>query len=175
MKRRPRRSVPAVLTAVVVLAACVLVAVVAIQLIVGERPWVSFDAVASALHDLRWTDVLPAVAGGVVALLGLILVLAAILPGATTVLPLGGSFDAGAARGGYRSTLRAAAADVDGVSGAAVKLGTRRVKVRVETARTSPDGLADAVREAVGHRLDQVGPATRPAVSVRVRAPRRKS
>jgi hypothetical protein len=175
MKRRPRRSVPAVLTALVVLAACVLVAVVAIQLIVGERPWVSFDAVASALHDLRWSDVLPAVAGSVVALLGLVLVLAAILPGATTVLPLGGSFDAGAARGGYRSTLRAAAADVDGVSGAAVKLGTRRVKVRVETARTSPDGLADAVRAAVGRRLDQVGPATRPAVSVRVRAPRRKS
>jgi hypothetical protein len=175
MKRRPRRSVPAVVTAVVLLAACVLVAVVAIQLILGERPWVSLDAVATDLHDLRWTDVLPAVAGGVVALLGLVLVLAAILPGATTVLPLGGSFDAGAARGGYRSTLRAAAAGVDGVSGAAVKLGTRRVKVRVVTERTRPDGLADAVREAVGHRLDQVGPATRPAVSVRVRAPRRKS
>ncbi|WP_370964484.1 DUF6286 domain-containing protein [Amycolatopsis sp. cg9] len=175
MKRRPRRSVPAVLTAVVVLAACVLVAVVAIQTIVGERPWISFGSVASALHDLRWTDAVPAVAGGVVALLGLVLVLGAVLPGALTVLPLGGPFDAGAARGSYRSTLRAAAASVDGVSGAAVKVGARRVKVRVKTARTRPDGLADAVRAAVGHRLDQIGPATRPAVSVRVRAPRKKA
>jgi hypothetical protein len=175
VKRRPRRGVPAVSAALVLLAACVLVAVVAVQLILGERPWVSVDAVAAALHDLRWTDVPPAVAGGVVAVLGLVLLLAAVLPGAATVLPLGGSFDAGAARGGFRSTLRAAAADVDGVSGAAVKLGRRRVKVRVATARTRPDGLADAVRAAVGRRLDQVGPATRPAVSVRVRASRRSS
>jgi hypothetical protein len=174
MKRRPRRSVPAVLTALVLLAACVLVTVVAVQLIIGERPWISYDSAASALHGTRWTDVLPAVAGGVAALAGLVLVLAALLPGPPTVLPLAGRFDSGAARGGYRSTLRAAAAAVDGVSDAAVKLGSRKLKVRVKTTRTRPDGLADTVRAAVGHRLDQIGPATRPAVSVRVRAPRRK-
>jgi len=54
-----------------------------------------------------------------------------------------------------------------------VKLGRRRVKVRVDTARTRPDGLAEAVRTAVAGRLDRISPAIRPAVKVRVRAPRR--
>ncbi|MGK3206056.1 DUF6286 domain-containing protein [Amycolatopsis sp. MEPSY49] len=173
MKRRPRRSVPALLSALVLLAVCVLVAVSAIQRILGERPWISYDTVAATLHDLRWTDLATAVAGGVPALTGLVLLLAAILPGTATVLPLAGRFDSGVARGGYRTTLRAAAAGVDGVSAARVKLGRRRVKVRVDTARTRPDGLADAVRTAVAGRLDRIGPATRPAVTVRVRAPRR--
>ncbi|SFW70890.1 DUF6286 domain-containing protein [Amycolatopsis australiensis] len=133
MKRRPRRSAPA--------------AVVAIQLILGERPWISYDAVATTLHGQHWSDLLPAIAGGVTAALGLVLLLAAILPGAPTVLPLNGPFDAGAARGSYRSTLRAAAARVD--------------------------GLADAVRAAVDDHLDRIAPATRPAVTVRIRAPRR--
>ncbi|MEU7788977.1 DUF6286 domain-containing protein [Amycolatopsis sp. NPDC049159] len=176
MKRRPRRSLAATLTALVLLAGCVLVAVVAVQLILGKRPWISVEAVASWLHGQRWTDLLPAAAGGIAALLGLVLLLAAALPGAATVLPVeGGPFEAGVARAGYRSTLRAAAAAVDGASAAAVKLTARRVKVRVTTARTRPDGLADAVREAVGHRLDQIRPANRPTVSVRVRAPRRSS
>ncbi|WP_410586327.1 DUF6286 domain-containing protein [Amycolatopsis sp. lyj-23] len=175
MKRRPRRSVPALLTALVLLATCVLLAVSAIQLILGERPWISYDTVAATLHDLRWTDVLPAVAGGVLALAGLVLLLAAVLPGAATVLPVDGSFHSGVARGSYRSTLQAAAAGVDGVSGARVKLRSRRLKVRVDTTRTRPDGLADAVRAAVTDRLDRIGPATRPAVAVRVRDPRRTS
>lgn len=173
MKRRPRRSVPALLSALVLLAACVLVAVSAIQRILGERPWISYDTVAATLHDLRWNDIATAVAGGVLALAGVVLLLAAILPGTATVLPLAGRFDSGVARGGYRTALRTAAAGVDGVAGARVKLGRRRVKVRVDTARTRPDGLADAVRTAVADRLDRIGPAARPAVAVRVRAPRR--
>ncbi|WP_410631216.1 DUF6286 domain-containing protein [Amycolatopsis sp. cmx-4-83] len=173
MKRRPRRSVPALLSALVLLGACVVITVVAVQMLLGERPWLSYDAVAGTLHDLRWTDVLPAVAGGVLALLGLVLVLAAVVPGAATVLPLNGLFDAGAARGGYRSTLRAAAAGVDGVARARVKLGKRRAKIRVDTTRSRPEGLADAVHAAVTQRLEQIGPAGRPTVTVRVRAPRR--
>ncbi|WP_410596129.1 DUF6286 domain-containing protein [Amycolatopsis sp. lyj-23] len=175
MKRRPRRSTPALVIALVLLAVCVLVAVSAVQLILGERPWVSYDTVAATLHQLRWTDVLPAVAGGVLAVVGLVLLLAAVLPGAATVLPVDGLFDSGVARGSYRSTLQAAAAGVDGVSGARVKLRSRRVKVRVNTTRTRPDGLGDAVRAAVTGRLDRIAPATRPTVAVRVRAPRRTS
>ncbi|WP_410567564.1 DUF6286 domain-containing protein [Amycolatopsis sp. cmx-4-61] len=173
MKRRPRRSVPALLTALVLLAACVLVCVSAVQLILGERPWISYETVAATLHNLRWTDVQPALAGGFLAVAGLVLLLAAVMPGAATVLPVDGPFHSGVARGSYRSALRAAVAGVDGVSGARVKLRSRRVKVRVTTTRTRPDGLADAVRAAVTDRLDRIGPATRPAVAVRVRAPRR--
>ncbi|MEC3982533.1 DUF6286 domain-containing protein [Amycolatopsis sp. H20-H5] len=175
MKRRPRRSTPATLTAVVLLAACALVAVVAIQMIVGETPWVSYRAVADALHNAHWNDLVPAIAGGVAALLGLILLLAAILPGKLTVLPLDGDLDSGASRRSYRSTLRTAASTVDGVSGAKLTVKRRKVTTKVSTGRTNTEGLAEAVRAALEHRLDQVSPALRPKLKIKVQAARGES
>ncbi|ANN18905.1 hypothetical protein SD37_26975 [Amycolatopsis orientalis] len=172
MKRRPRRTVPAVLVALVVLAGCVLAAVVAVQTILGEKPWVSYDAVASALHGARWSDTVTALAGGGIALIGLLLLLSAIVPGKPTVLPLEGDPDSGASRRGYRSTLRTAASTVDGVSGAKLKVTRRRIVSVVTTGRTNTAGLADAVRAAIERRLAQIGPATVPAVRVRVKATR---
>lgn len=169
MKRRPRRSAPATLSALVILAVCVLAAAVSIQLLLGERPWISYAAVTGWLNGQRWTDVIPAVAGGVAALLGLALLLAAVLPGRARVLPLRGDLDSGASRRSYRSTLRTAASTVDGVSGAKLKLGRRRVKAVVTTARTSTEGLADAVRTAVEQRIGQIDPVTPPAVKVRLK------
>ncbi|WET77397.1 DUF6286 domain-containing protein [Amycolatopsis sp. QT-25] len=175
MKRRPRRGIPATLTAIVLLAACALVAVVAIQMLLGETPWIRYDTVAGTLHDLRWNDVATAVIGGVSVLLGLILILAAILPGRLTVLPLRGDLDSGASRRSYRSTLRAAAATVDGVSSAKVKLKPRKVSAKVSTGRATTDGLAEAVHGAITHRLDQIDPALRPTVKVKVRSARSAS
>ncbi|MGW5701611.1 DUF6286 domain-containing protein [Amycolatopsis japonica] len=175
MKRRPRRSVPAVLVALVVLAGCVLAAAVAVQTIIGEKPWISYDAIASALHDLRWSDPLPAIAGGVVALLGLLLLVSAVVPGKPTVLPLEGGTDSGASRRSYRSTLRTAASTVDGVSAAKLKVKRRAIVSVVTTGRTNTAGLADAVRSAIEHRLAQIGPAAVPAVRVRVKATRSAS
>ncbi|MBB4684165.1 DUF6286 domain-containing protein [Amycolatopsis jiangsuensis] len=172
MKRRPRRSTAATLTALIVLAACVVVTVVAVQLIIGERPWISYSAVAGALHRTQWTNWWTAFGAVVAVVLGLCLLLAAILPGRRTVLPLAGEPDSGASRASYRSTLRAAAAGVDGVSAAKVRLGRKRVRVRVRTQRTRSDGLPEAVRTAVTHRLDEVGPAAQPAVRVAVSATR---
>jgi hypothetical protein len=175
VKRRPRRSIPAVLTALIVLAACTLVAVVAIQIIVGQRPWVSFSVVAGALHATHWNDLIPAISGGVAAFLGLLLVLAAVLPGKPTILPLGGDDTAvrsGAARRSLRSTLRAAASTVDGVSSASLVLRPRKVTAIVRSDRTNTSDIADAVRTAIDHRLDQIAPARRPKVTIRVHAAR---
>ncbi|WP_340687779.1 DUF6286 domain-containing protein [Amycolatopsis coloradensis] len=175
MKRRPRRSVPAVLVALVVLAGCVLAATVAVQTIIGEKPWISYDTVASALYGTRWSDPLPAIAGGVVALLGLLLLVAAIVPGRPTVLPLESGTDSGASRRSYRSTLRTAASTVDGVSAAKLKVKRNKIVSVVTTGRTNTAGLADAVRAAIEHRLSQIGPAAVPAVRVRVKATRSAS
>ncbi|MBE1573436.1 DUF6286 domain-containing protein [Amycolatopsis roodepoortensis] len=175
MKRRPRRTVPAVLVGIAVLAGCALAATVAVQTIIGEKPWISYDAVASALHGTRWSDPLPAIAGGVVALLGLVLLVAAIVPGRPTVLPLEGGPDSGASRRSYRSTLRTAASTVDGVSAAKLKVKRSKIVSVVTTGRTNTAGLADAVRAAIEHRLSQIGPATVPAVRVRVKATRSAS
>ncbi|ATY11932.1 hypothetical protein CU254_16785 [Amycolatopsis sp. AA4] len=175
MKRRTRRSLPASLTAAVLLAVCVLTAVAAIQRLTGHQPWLDYRAVATAVHDAHWTDLVPALISGAVAVVGLVLLWAALLPGKRRILPLTGDPDSGADSADYRSALRAAAADVDGVERAKLSTGSRKVKVRVKTARTRTDGLADAVRAAVESRLDHISPVRRPAVSVRVRASREAS
>ncbi|MGW5723160.1 DUF6286 domain-containing protein [Amycolatopsis sp. NPDC003865] len=175
MKRRPRRSTPAALIALVLAAAGALAAIVAIQMILGERPWLDYGATARRLHDVRWAELPVVITGGAVALLGLVLVLAAVLPGKLTVLPLRGEPDAGASRHSFGVTLRAAAARVDGVEKVRLKVRRHTVRVRVWTRRTRPDGIADAVRVAVAARLDRIDPVRRPEVKVRLRAVRSTS
>jgi len=175
VKRRSRRSTPAVLTALVLLAACALATVAAIQMIIGGSPWVDYRSVATTLHDLHWNDLGTALAGGVLALVGLLLLLAAILPGAPTVVPLSGDptgMDSGATRRSLRTTLRAAASTVDGVRAVKLRLGHRKVAAVVRTNRTNTTGLDDAVRAAIEHRLDQINPANRPIPTVKVRTTR---
>ena len=175
MRRRPRRSGFAIATALVLLAASTLVTVVAVQLIAGERPWVDYDAVASFAHGTRWDEAGTVLAGAAVALAGLILLAAAVLPGRPTVLPLAGDhpgMDSGASRRSLRSTLRGAASAVDGVRAAKLRLTARRAVAVVRTNRTNATGLDAAVAAAVTRRLDQITPARRPAVKVRVRSAR---
>lgn len=178
MKRRPRRSGLATATAVVVLAACVLVTVVAIQMIIGERPWIRYDSVATALHDARWDAVGTAVVGGAVALVGLVLLVAAVVPGRPAVLPLAGDepdLDSGANRRSTRAALRATASGVDGVRSAKLRLTGGRVVAAVRTDRVDPAGIDEAVRAALSRRLDQITPERRPSVRVRVRSTRSAS
>ncbi|WP_410574787.1 DUF6286 domain-containing protein [Amycolatopsis sp. cmx-4-61] len=175
MKRRPRRSTPAVLVALVLLAGCVLAGVVAVQLILGQAPWISYADVAGRLHATRWNDLAPALVGAATGVLGLVLLAAAILPGELVVLPLQGETGSGASRRSYRSTLRVAASDVDGVSRAELKVGRRKVVARVRTARTNTEGLSDAVRTAIQRRLAQIAPVPVPAVRVRITSTRSTS
>ena len=88
MIRRPRRSLPAALLALVLLAAAVLVALSCIQLLLHQNPLIPFDALAEYAANLRWNDPVSIAAGVVAAVLGLILLAAALLPGKPTVLPL---------------------------------------------------------------------------------------
>ncbi|GAB3570447.1 hypothetical protein GCM10027445_23980 [Amycolatopsis endophytica] len=175
MIRRPRRSLPAGLSAVALLAACVLVTTSAIQMIVGQPPILSYDAVADALNRTRWDSPGAAIAGGVASALGLVLLLAAVLPGSATVVPLdddGDGLDAGASRRRLRTTLSAAAAGVDGVSRARLAVRRHRVTAKVRTDRASGEGLADAVYAALERRIAEISLAARPALRVRVRSTR---
>jgi hypothetical protein len=174
MIRRPRRSIPATLTALVLLAACVLVAVCAVQLTLGEPALINFTALAQTAHETQWTDRTAALAGGVAVLLGLLLVLAAVVPGKSLTLALTAdesTIEAGISRGSLRTVLRAEAR-VDGVVGAAIRLRRKRIRVIVRTNRTNTDGLADAVRAAIEHRLGQIALARQPSVVVKVNATR---
>jgi hypothetical protein len=159
--------------ALVVLAACVLVAVSAIQFLVGERPLFTYDSLAGAVHDTSWTELPVVLGGGAAVVIGLVLLYTALIPGKPTVVPLAGP-DSGAVRHSLRRTLRASAAEVDGVSSVKLKLRRKKAIARVRTNRTNTDGLADAVRDAVSQRLDRIGPVNRPAVRVRIASKRSK-
>ncbi|MFD4248922.1 DUF6286 domain-containing protein [Amycolatopsis thermoflava] len=175
MIRRPRRSLPASLSAVALLAASALVATSAIQMLAGRQPLISYDAVAETLHTTRWDSWGALLAGAVAAALGLVLLLAAVLPGSATVIPLdddGNGLDAGASRRGLRTTLSAAAAGVDGVSRARLAVRRHRVTANVRTDRASAEGLADAVYTALERRIAEISLAAPPALRVRVRSTR---
>jgi hypothetical protein len=180
MMRRPRRTIPAAATALALLSVCVLTAISVIQLLTGRPPLISYAAIADLAHTTHWNSPTVVTASGLVMLIGLILFLTAILPGRPTVIPLratdtDATIDAGASRRSLRSTLRAAANAVDGVTATTLTLRRRKITAVVRTHRTTSEGLTEAVRTAISQRLDQISPATRPAVRVRVVAPRSTS
>lgn len=167
MTRRSRRALPATLTALVLLAASVVVAVCAIQLAVGEPSLLPYDSLAGLLHDTTWSAQGVAVAGGVAAAIGLVLFLVAVVPGRARTATLD-QHTAVSVRG-LRNALRSAAV-VDGVESAAVKVRRRRVRAVVRTRRAVVDGLGDAVRTALEHRVGEFALARPPQVVVRVKA-----
>lgn len=176
MIRRPRRSVAAALTALVLFAGCALVAIVGVQMLAGQRQLIRYRSVADALHRAHWNGLGVGIAGGVAAALGLILLLAAIVPGKATVLPVRGEgIDSGASRRSLRSTLRAAVGSVDGVTTAKLRLRRRKITAKVWTDCPVTVDLTGAVTSAIDHRLDQIAPAVRPTLRLRVKATRSPS
>lgn len=181
MTRRPRRLYPAALTALVVLAVCVLTAVSLIQQLAGHPPLVSFADLGRHLRAIRLNGSAATYAGIAAAVLGLVLLGCALVPGQPRTLPLAAAAggDAGAAplagvsRPGLRTALAAALLDVDGVDSARVSVRQRRVKARVRTGLTATAEVRDAVRDAAQRRLDQAGLARRPDVRVTVQVRRR--
>jgi hypothetical protein len=167
--------VPAAVTALVLLAICALVTTALVQRLLGERPVVSYETVATRVHATAWNQLPVLVGGGAAVLAGGALLFAAVLRGRPVVLALTSEegIDAGTPRRGLKRSLQAAAASVDGVAGAALRLGRRRVRVKVRTNRTNREGLADAVRAAVEGRVERVGLVEVPEVRVRVRGGRR--
>ncbi|MGH3449755.1 MAG: DUF6286 domain-containing protein, partial [Haloechinothrix sp.] len=136
-----------------------------------------FSTAAETAHGLSWNEIPVAVVGGAAGALGLLLLLAAVLPGRPTVLPLTETpsespLDVGAHRSGLHATLRAAVRSVDGVAGTKLKLSRRKISAKVKTDRTNTDGLADAVRAALEQRLDQIALAQNPQIRVRVASSR---
>jgi hypothetical protein len=162
------------LTALVLLAACAFVVMALVQRLLGAPPVLSYDAVAARVHGTSWNEWPVLVGGGAAVLVGFVLLAAALLRGRPVVLPLipEQGIDSGTTRHGLRTSLRATAAHVDGVSAAALTLRRRTVRVKVKTQRTRTDGLAGAVQSALETRLGQVGLATPPRVRVHVRGAR---
>ncbi|WP_051178769.1 DUF6286 domain-containing protein [Nocardia concava] len=138
MIRRPRRSVPAVVVALAVFALCLVTVISLIQRLTGGRELVSYDALAIRLHDIEWTDAIVAVVGVVAMALGLLLLVAALLPGRPVVVPLA-DLDGSAAGVTRRSVRSALAREVDALPGvAAHRIKVGRGKIRVAATHAHP-------------------------------------
>jgi hypothetical protein len=179
--RRPRRGLPASLCGLLLLAACALVATDAIQILAHGRPMLSYPSFAARLHRLHWNGTVPAVVAGVMIVLGVILLLAALVPGRPVLVALSSAGqgpggpgegdpalpEAGITRRGLRNLLTAATTTVDGVVSVSLKLRRRSVATVARTLGGT-EGITDAVRAALEQCLDQISPARRPDLRVRV-------
>jgi copper chaperone CopZ len=174
---RPQRRLPAVVAAVVVAAAGALACAEAISRI-ADRPLglIPLDAAADTLQALTW-DTPQALAGAAaLAVVGLVLIAAAVLPGRGGYVALTTSDPevvVGMSTTGLRRALAAAVGEVDGVSGARVTLRRRRAKVVADTRVRADPQLRDAVRAAAEQAVDHLAPAHRIKVRARVRYGRR--
>lgn len=179
MIRRPRRVVPASLVALLVLAAMVLLTWSCVQVLLGRPPVLPFAELAEQGSEVTWNALPVLVAGAVLAVLGLVVLACAWLPGAPNVLPLAdldtaagsgatGRIRTGATRRGVRHAVTAAAGRVDGVSGASARIGSRRVRTTVTTSLNDTTALTGQVRTAVDEQLATIALDRAPRVSVRI-------
>lgn len=176
MIRRPRRVIPAMVVALVLLAGCALVAVCCLQQVSGHTPVLTWHQVADLGVRLHWHDPAVLAAGAVAAVVGLILLAGTLLPGRPTVLPLAATdvttSDDGVSRRGLGEILRHSAVDTDGVTAARARVRGGRVLVRITTPLDQPDDVHDVhdrVQQAVSDSLDRVALAAPPRLRVHVR------
>lgn len=173
MTQRTRRSLPASLVALTLLALCVLVAVSCLQSLTGHTPWLPFDALAHLGTELTVGSPLVVIAATITGLLGLVLLGAAAAPGGVTVLPLNpgsSGLTSGVTRRSLVRALQVSAVGVDGVDRADIHLGTRRVRVKITTPLHEPGALRDQVAGALLDRLADIAPTRTPAIRVRIKS-----
>lgn len=178
MIRRSRRSLPATIVAIVILAVCVIIAVATLQQLTGHHPILPFASLARFGQHQHFNGTPMLLAAAIAAALGLILLACAWWPGKPTILPLthhgDGEVDAGMSRTGFARALRTTATDVDGVTRAKIRVRRRRIKTKVRTERDDPTAVGNAVHGALERHLGHIGLARTPRIRVAVRRIRSK-
>ena len=178
LRRRPARTVPATITAVALLALGVgLVWAAAQRLVQGSWPGFA-DQTAAWVAALSWGNVWVLLLSIAVAVLGLILLIAAIKPGPPTamIVDSGSSADAAGASTEVVMTRRsvaklatARAGQVDGVDSVSSVVGARKITVAVKTPSQQRGEIEQQVRDRVTSALQSAGLAPMPTVVVRAR------
>jgi hypothetical protein len=172
-----RRIWPALLAALLLTVAGALTAIEAISALAGgPARLVPYDRVTEWATGARWKDWAPLLISGLLALLGLIFLVAGLRPGRGRLIPLHGDDPAlivGVNRGGLKGAVASAAESVDGVSRVRrVKLRRHKVTVVAATRMREEHGLRDTVRDAVTSKLADLAPIPERRVSVKIRLPK---
>lgn len=177
LRRRPSRTVPASVVAVLLLALGALTAVAAISRLATGRWATQVTGPASAVGGLTWGSAAMLAAAGVAVLLGLVLVVAGLKPGSYTSSRLDTTRGAGVVAErdfviSHRSLARLAAsrADlVDGVDKVSASASGRRVHLDVTTGSEQRDQVRSRVVALVTEALASAGVAPQPRVTATVR------
>ena len=159
---RPQRRIPAIIVAAILAAAGVLGAIEAVSAALGHPLWaVPYHDSGGPLHHTHWNDTVTLAAAAAAAFIGLILVLAALLPGRPDAIVLASgdpSVVIGVPRASLRRALARAARDVDGIERAQVKLRRRSATIHATTRLRDTSGLRGSVQAAAQDRLTALDP-----------------
>lgn len=180
MIRRPRRTVPATVVGLVLLAGSLGLAISCVQLLAGKPPLIPFSTLGALGRDTTWNDPAVLAGGAALAVIGLVLLACAVVPGTPQVLALASSDSGGSGESGTQRSpagvtrtslardLTTRAAGADGITGARVKVRAKTVKVVARTPLQNPTGLADRVHDVVAERLEDINLAQRPRLRITV-------
>lgn len=177
LRHRPSRIVPATIVAVVLLAVGGLAAIAAItRLINGTWP-AAVSSTAAGISGVTWGSAAALTAGAVVAIVGLVLLVAGLKPGTFRTARLQPStMEASAAETDFVISTRAVArlsaarADlVDGVDKLSVSATGRRVHIQATTTSEQADQIRSRITNGVTQTLTAAGLQPVPKVTARVR------
>ncbi|MFF5208792.1 DUF6286 domain-containing protein [Streptosporangium sp. NPDC000396] len=170
---RPRRVIPATITAALMVVIGALIAVEVISALLGKPVrWVPYDRLLSWASSTTWNDPVVMAIAGLITALGLLLVLLALVPGRPRLIPIRtGDPDliVGMQPRGFTRALAHTARQVPGVDRATVKLRGRTAQVTAHSPLRDTTGLAQAVQRAVTERIAALGPSGDYPVRVNLR------
>jgi hypothetical protein len=172
---RPRRAIPAAISALALLAAGLLTAVEVISALAG-RPagLVPYDQVTEWARTTTWQDRQALTSAGIAAVLGLLLLMFALVAGRPRLVPLRtGDPDlvAGVRPRTLARLLGAAAGEADGVRHARTKIRGRQVVVKARTDLRDTAGVEERVLAAAEDEIGRLAPIGRYTVRAHVRGP----
>ncbi len=177
LRRRPSRTVPATIVAVVLLALGVLAAIAAIARLATGSWATQVGGPARTVAALTWGSTAIVATGVVLALIGLVLLVAGVKLGAFTSAQLQGPAESGIGETDYVITTRAMArlaagrADtVDGVDRVSASASGRRVHVLVTTSSEQTDQIRERVLKGVTEVLTSAGISPAPRITASVRS-----
>ena len=171
---RPRRRIPGVLVAAVLVAAGIVGCVWAASAALSHPLWnIPYRDFAGPLQSsVHWDDTGTLLVASAVAFVGFLLIVMAVVPGRTRAVPLASGDESlviSVPRRSLRRSLGWLAADVAGIDKAKVRIGRHSVRVRATTRLRDPAGLRESVQGVVEDRLARLDPLWPVHVKVRLR------
>jgi hypothetical protein len=171
---RPRRRIPGVIVAAVIVAAGIVGCIWAASAALGHPLWnIPYGDFAGPVQSsVHWDDTGTLIVASAVAFVGFLLILIALIPGRTRAIPLASGDESlviGVPRRSLRRSLGWLAQDVAGIDRAKVRTGRNSVKVRATTRLRDPAGLRESVQAVAEDRLARLDPLWPLRVKVRLR------